>query len=130
MQEVTVSKMELLKILDDNRAKHRRVFEKAIEGYRKEYTAQLERRIADLKAGKTPEEYFRITRPEDHTADYDRVIRMVQMHQEDTLALDEEHFMHYVQDDWVWKRQFLRMSTTYAAAAVHSDYPEFAGDET
>ncbi len=122
---ITVSKTELLERLEENRAKHRTVFEAAVTGYRKEALDRLEHRIKQLKDGKLPDLFINLTVPEDHTRDYDRVIKMVQMHIGDTFELSEGDFGSYVMDDWKWKRQWAYTNSTYAAAAVEQAY----GDE-
>jgi hypothetical protein len=121
-QKITVRKGELLTILQQNRGKHRQVFEAAVEGYREQAMTWLMRTTDQVRAGRTPELSFGHYPPQDHTRDYDRVIRMVQMHAADTLDIDESVFASYVQDDWGWKRQFLDTSNTYAAATVTEVY--------
>lgn len=125
IMEVTVRKLELLKVLQENRAKHRRVFEAALKGYRKEALKQLDELVRELKAGHTPLVRMVLPLPQDHTSDYDRVIRMLGMHVSDDFTLPEQEFAWYVEDDWAWKRQFLSISNSYAAAAVTKDYGEF-----
>jgi hypothetical protein len=125
--EVKVS--ELLKILRANRAKHRQVFEAALEGWRKQAVARVDQASADLKAGKFPSLFISLPLPEDHTRDYDRVIRLVSMHQGETIRLDEQHIAEYVEDDWGWKRQFLTTSSSYAAGATAAAYGTEADTE-
>jgi hypothetical protein len=114
MRTVTLDKDELLDVLRDNRERHRVVFEKAIEGFRERAITELDRRIADLKARKGQVDLFvHLPEPEDHTRDYDRVIRMVEMHQGDTIELDEKAFASYVEDEWSWKREFVGTNSKY-----------------
>jgi hypothetical protein len=122
MQVITVKKTELLAALNENKSKHREVFEAAVTGFRSDVIAWLELRIDDLKAGKIPNLYTQFPTPEDHTRDYDRIIKMVQMHIGDTFELTEKDFQAYVMDDWTWKRQFVNTSHTYAAAATIANY--------
>ncbi len=129
MQQTTVNKAELLKILEENRSKHRRVFEAALSGYQKEALRQLEEKVRALKAGKYPKIYIHLASPEDHTKDYDRIIRMVSMHQGDTIILEEQQFAWYVEDDWQWKRQWATTSNAYASASYVTEYGELPGDE-
>ena len=128
MQETKVLKPELLKILEENRSKHRRVFEAALDGYQKEALRQLEMKVQALKAGKYPKIYLNLPMPEDHTRDYDRIIRMVTMHQEDTVVLDEQQFAQYVEDDWSWKRQWASTSNVYAAGTYKAEYGDLPGE--
>lgn len=121
-QNVTVDKGELLKILRENRNLHREVFEAACEGYRNKAIELLDGYLKELRAGHRPQIAIHLPPPEDHTPDYDRVIRMYEMHLEDKIELDEETFSAYVMDDWSWKRQFLATNSSYAAGAVRKAY--------
>lgn len=125
-QKITVSTEELLAILEANRDKHRTVFEAALAGWRKAALKAVEECHSALERGKIPDLYLaaRLPLPEDHTRDYDRVIRMVNMHQSDRLDMDEQMFASYVQDDWGWKRQWLTTSNSYAAGTVSQAYGE------
>lgn len=129
MQEITVNKEELLAKLRENRAKHRTVFEAALAGWRDEALARLEEKVAALKAGRFPEIKLLVTMPQDHTKDYDRIIMMVEMHTSSTFRLSEYDFQSYVMDDWDWKRQFIKTSSTYAAASVVENYGQDAIDD-
>ena len=72
MESIKVQKADLLKVLRENRAKHRQIFEEAIEGYRKTVIAEFERRLDDAKSGRKINIYFALPQPQDQTKDYDR----------------------------------------------------------
>jgi hypothetical protein len=61
-----------------------------------------------------------MTRPEDHTRDYDRVIAMLERHQGEAIDLLEDDFAMYVQDDWAWKAQFLASNSGYSGKAAEA----------
>lgn len=121
-QVVTVPVGELLGRLRANRDRHRRVFEAALEGYRKEAQARLRSQLRALKAGVPPEIRLILAPPEDHTRDYDRVIAMVEMHTEATLSVGESQFAQYVLDDWGWKGRWLDVANIYAAGTTQTEY--------
>jgi hypothetical protein len=125
----TVRKEELLKILEENRAKHRRVFEAALAGWRKEAIAQVKATEARLLAGKNRSVQISMLMPRDHTADYDRAIRSVRMHTEDKIRLSEQDVAQYVEDDWGWRREFNRSASTYASADFMEVYGVEADDD-
>jgi len=128
--ETTVRKDELIAILRQNRDRHRGVFEAALHGYRERAAELLENKLEDLEAGRTPEIRILLSRPEDHTRDYDRTIKMLEMDTGDTFTLSEPNFARYVMDDWDWKRQWLRMSSQYAADATSREYGDtFEGED-
>jgi hypothetical protein len=122
MMLITVQKDELLEKLEENRRKHRTVFEDALHGYADKMQDILEGYVNDMKRGRIPVIQIGLIRPEDHTRDYDRVIGMLKMHQGDVFELDEDTYRQYVDDDWGWKRQWLATSTEYAAGSVQANY--------
>jgi hypothetical protein len=118
----TVKVDELLTILKANRAVHRTVFEAALEGWQRQARVDVERIATDLAAGRYPKISLNLPLPADHTRDYDRVIRMVTLHQGEEIVLSEEDAAQYIEDDWQWKRQWLSHSSTYAAKSVFDNY--------
>ena len=126
---ITVNKQELLTRMRENRDKHRKVFLDALAGYRAEALTVLEEQVASLRDGKTPEIRFTLSRPADHTRDYDRVIGMLDMDKGSEFTLDEQTYAQYVDDDWAWKRQWLKMSNRYASASTISNYGDAGLDE-
>lgn len=117
MELVRLDKDDLLGILRENREQHRAIFEEALEGYRDEGIRLLEQHIADIRAGKVREVFIRVPRPQDHTSDYDRVIRMLEMSQDDVIEVSEQDFRSYVMDDWAWKQDFLVSNRMYSKTA-------------
>jgi hypothetical protein len=124
MKPINVDKDMLLKVLQENRAKHRTVFEDALTGYSREASKVLQDYLKAIRMGKTPDIHIILDRPEDHTRDYDRVIGMLTMHLGTTFELDETSYKQYVDDDWAWKRQWIDTSNQYAAGSVQAVYGE------
>jgi hypothetical protein len=110
MKEVTVNKQELLTILRQNRADHRAIFEEALDGFARTAERLLQQRLDLLRAGQRRTVQVILPVPEDHTTDYDRAIKMVEMSVGDTLTLAERDFAQYVMDDWGWQREFISNS--------------------
>ena len=78
----------------------------------------MEGHIARIKAGKVVAVQVSLPQPENHTKDYDRVIKMLEMCVNDTVELDEHTFQCYVMDDWTWKRSFLASNSNYSGKAM------------
>jgi hypothetical protein len=110
---ITVDRDELLKILKFNRSKHREIFEKALEGFRKQCIEALERKIEKIKEGKLETVSVNFPIPEDHTQDYDRIIKMIELNIIDEIELAEDESAMYIMDDWAWKRQWSVSNTAY-----------------
>ena len=119
---------DLLDRLEANRAKHRTVFEAALEGWKAQAQAQVDAMAKELSAGRYPELRLNLPLPTDHTRDYDRAIVAVHMHTLPTIELSETDMAHFIQDDWEWKRQWLRMSSSYAAGSVREMYGDDDGE--
>lgn len=120
----TIRKNQLLGILEENRLRHREVFLAAAEGFSQEAKHQLQKWLALVKDGSQRSICIQLEAPRDHTADYDRAIKMVRLHTGDEIRLTEQDVACYIQDDWGWKRSWLANSTAYAAAAVQEYYDD------
>lgn len=118
MNGVTVRKDELVSALEENRKNHRAIFEEAVEGYRKKAIEMLEHHIEEIKEGRVVRVAVHLPQPEDHTDDYDRVLRMLEMSIDDEIEVMEHDFACYVMDNWDWKRQFLTTNSAYSATAM------------
>ena len=119
MDEVTVRKDELLETVRANRDTHRGVFEAALEGWKSEALRTLNNKVPDLEAGRLPALQWMVQAPEDHTRDYDKVIKMLEMSVDDEITLSQAEFTMYVMDQWAWRNQWVtsnsRFSETVAA---------------
>lgn len=51
--------------------------------------------------------------PEDHSKDYDRAIRKIELSVYDQISLSDQEFECYVLNNWDWKDTFLGLSATY-----------------
>lgn len=117
MKTVIVKTDELINIVRENRDNHRSLFEEALEGYRKQAEDILKDHIERIRRGKVSEVRVYMPAPQDHTKDYDRVIKMLEMTlQADqfTVELDQSTFSQYVQDDWSWKDEFVSSYNAYS----------------
>ena len=77
MNEVKVKREELLTKVRANRDAHRSLFLLAQEGYRKLVIEELDKMLADARAGLPIKRSVSLTEPSDHTKDYDRVVAML-----------------------------------------------------
>lgn len=118
METVKIDKVELARVLEENRAQHRAEFEEALEGYKKVATQQLEEQVERIRAGKIFQVQVVLPLPQDHTEDYDRVIRQCEMSVEAELVLTDHEFQCYVMDDWSWKKQFTATNSAYSNLSV------------
>ncbi len=115
---VTVKKKDLLDTIRRNRDHHHSQFVETMEGYRETVIKRVEQTLTGLRAGGNfdPYEFNRLTPPQDHTKDYDRVIRMLEMSTSDEITCTEKQFNQYVLDEWTWKDEFSTSNALYSKA--------------
>lgn len=115
MREVRISSSKLRKIIQKNRSQHRGIYEQAMDGYTKAAVGFFEKELKKAKDGKRFQTYFSEPMPEDHTEDYDTVIEMIDLSEDDSVKLSNAEFRQYVKDEWGWKQQFTATSSNYLA---------------
>jgi hypothetical protein len=117
MQSIKVDKAKLITTLEENRTKHRKIFEEACEGYQKAVIKELEAQLKRAKEGIRRSMLISIPAPVDQTKEYDRAIGMLKMSVDTEVLLSERDYQCYVLDDWDWKQKFLTSSRPYSQAA-------------
>lgn len=119
MKDTLMSREELLVALRKNRETHQDTYTKAVEGYRQKAAEVIERALEDVKNGgfHDPWALSRLPVPEDHSADYDTAIAMLEVDRRNELLLDERSFRRFVRDEWEWKREWAQTSAIYTDAA-------------
>lgn len=118
MRTVKVKRLDLLDRIAKNRTAHRDLFLKAQEGYRADVIEELDRMLKDARDGKIIRRSIDLAEPQDHTADYDRVIDMLTMSQDAIIEIGAVEFDQYVRDNWAWTAFANATNTMYAAKAL------------
>ena len=111
MMKFPVAKLK--EAIQKNRDNHRNTFEKAQIKYREMAVAELERGIADAKAGRKIMRSLSLVEPFDQTKDYDRVLSMLSMTSDENIVLSEQQYSQYILDQWSWKAQFDMTNSNY-----------------
>ena len=115
--QTKVQKSELIQAIKANREKHVTIVKEAQEGYKKEIIALLEKMLIAAREGKRVSHKIDLIMPVSHLDDYDRVLRMLEMSDEDVIIIEEYEFGKYVHDQWEWKRNFLQANRGYSFGA-------------
>lgn len=118
MSPVTVDRNNLILIVKGNRDRHRETFVKACAVFKERAIAQIEDLVSQIKAGKVRSLHIPLPVPEEHTEDYDRALRMLDMHTGSTIELTEDAYRCLVDDEWGWRHSFLSNTVAYT-----SEYP-------
>jgi hypothetical protein len=113
MDQVKVAKDHVYCIVEENRKKHRAEFEKALEGWKSACILVLESNLEALRSGRAQRVFINEPPPEDHTRDYDRVLRMLEMSVEDEVVLPAQSFEQFVLDEWGWKEAWAATTSKY-----------------
>jgi len=113
MNTVTVKKDGLLAIVKENREAHRAQFEKAVDGYREDALIALEQHIKRIKGGSLKRISILMPTPVDMTSEYDKAIKMLEMHIEDTIQLDDATARCLVLNDWDWTERVTTTNSGY-----------------
>lgn len=115
MNIVTVKKDRLLTALQENRETHVDIFDKAQVAYRAAMIEELERGLAEAKAGKKIKRAFNLPLPEEHTDDFDTAIEMIDWEVGDEVELEHQEFEQYVLNKWRWAASFAGNTQSYVA---------------
>ena len=115
MKQISVDKKTLLEIIHKNRNEHRSIFLEAQKKFRDVAIAALDRSLKLARKGWFFElrQISVLVAPEDHTADYDRAISMLEMSVDKTIAISDQEFMHFVQDIWNWSQGWAASNMRY-----------------
>jgi hypothetical protein len=115
MDQVRVKKNELLAIVKKNRAEHRELFLKAQDGFRARAIEELDDMLKAARDKKEVRLFVGLTAPQDHTAEYDRSIHMLEMSQDEIVEIDEGTFAQLVRNEWSWFAQTNLINSTYSS---------------
>lgn len=111
----TVKKADLIKKVEENLAKHKKIVAEAKAGYLKKAAAAVEKKLADLKAGKVVSLDFNLRRPADYTEVYTNSLEMLRWNTAEEVELEADEFRQLVRDQWDWTSDFLHTNASYSA---------------
>jgi hypothetical protein len=128
---MSFKKEEVIEILRENRAEHQKIYDEAIEGYRKKLVEALDKAIKMIEEKRDELEEKRLPKP--HLKDwplnglnvpgnslneYDTVLEMLQLTPDETIVLDQDQYNCYMKDNWHWMKDFLMSNSAYSSSAV------------
>jgi hypothetical protein len=113
----TVRRLDLLVTLSQNREAHKKIFEEALGGYKKEMIRLLCKMLKDVRKGKRVHHMINLPIPQNMTDQYDTVMKMLEMGTQDEVKLSSSDFRCFVEDKWDWKQNFLLSNARYSNTA-------------
>ncbi len=86
-------------------------YQKSVKSFKKQIALEMD---AVAKKNKNYSfQYMKNRYPEDHTDDYNGVIRKLELTVGDTVELDNTEFEQYVRNRWSWRTSFLATNSSY-----------------
>ena len=115
MQEVKIKREALLAAVKANRDQHRKTFLLACKGFRTKAIQELDIMLKEAQDGELIRTSLSLPTPSDHTSDYDREIRMLEMCDDPVVELSAHEFDMYVMDNWNWKAHESNVTAMYCS---------------
>lgn len=115
MDTLKVSKGKLLEILKGNRDSHRKTFLEAQNVYRKAVITELDSMLEAAQSGLPIRKHVNLAAPEDHTADYEEMIGLLELATDDLVDISQQEYKNYAMDKWAWNIKAKRLNDAYAA---------------
>ena len=137
-RETLVDRIELLRVLKENREKHRQQHEAAVSGYvdsarstlEKEHAKALKEvedafekaseRLKEFDPEKTDDNFvicrpisFRMPVPRSHDDAYEQAIQMINWDTREAVTLTATEFRSFVMNIWDWTEEFAVTSSRY-----------------
>lgn len=111
MFEVKMLTNSLLSIVEENRKLHEENYNKAVEAWKIQLKdashAVIDSIGDDVESIKNSKAHLsRISSPEEHLDDYDKIIGMLRNHRDEFIVLDEDAYDNYVNDNWRWSHSY------------------------
>lgn len=111
---VTCDKEEILAKLRSNLEQHSKLVVEARDGYVKRASAELQKRLDQVKSGKINGLSLQLRAPKDYSSVYRTSIAMLEAHKDSTIVLTATVFRQLVEDEWDWSGDFFGSNSLYS----------------
>lgn len=118
MQTVKINRLKLLEIMEANRDTHVSDFNEAMIKYREAAIAEMKANLKKAQKGGVIEHYIGADKPQSYESNYNTVINMLKLSEEEVVTLSANEFTQYVEDEWGWKGHFNSTVSNYAVAGA------------
>jgi hypothetical protein len=115
--------------LQNNRAEHEKIYKESVEGYRKKlkealqkYHDVIDEKLLELSEKELPNPYVEnpaghLRVPGNSLKEYDTVLEMLELTEDETIILDQDQYNCYMKDNWYWMKEFLTTNSAYSVSA-------------
>lgn len=119
VDRISANRQSVVEALKKNRTEHQRLFNEAVNVYRKQATQVLEESLPRLRnqSNDNPQIIQLPDPPENWIRVYDSYIGLFEMSSEPTIMMSVENYSAFIQDNWSWKQRFLDSIEPYSASA-------------
>lgn len=118
MKSVKVSKTNLLKSLLENARNHERNVIELRDERGNQIVSWMEVSLDNLAVRGIAPKMKHFPEVPDHSSDYQRAIKMVELSEDDVIELSASEFDQYVMDNWSFKHDLFSTSQFYGKALV------------
>jgi hypothetical protein len=119
MNAIKMNRLELLKIVQENKTKHIAEYLEAVVDYKK---LVLQIATENLHVARTADmkQFLKIkahpSAPNSYEDSYKRAIRMLELSIDEVIEIEEDVFNQLVLDEWSWKRGFSASNAMYKSS--------------
>ena len=119
---VKVNRKNLIEKLKENRGKHKKEYDEAVEAYQAACVKELQDALKKVRGWKTAADYDAVQvynhLPAHHLKAYDRVLASLEMSVDEDLVITAEQISQFVMDEWNWSESFRSTANIYKTAAA------------
>lgn len=117
--QISVPVEKLLSTLKANRESHIGDYSDAVVEYREQVKEGLSSRLAELDSLQDPKTFLahNLKCPVTYQHVYDRVIKMLEMTDKESVQINGKQFAEWVEDQWDWSHDFNENTVAYSLAA-------------
>ena len=108
MSRINVKRKDLIEVLKANRDTHASEYEEAYLGYKQLCVEALQAKLEQINANDEFDMYFNdlMSAPENHVEDYQDVIEMLELSEDDKLSIGMDEYKKYYKNDWSWSHNW------------------------
>jgi len=122
MEKLTVHKQNLIDVLVENRDKHQKEYELALEGYKMSAIEQLKAKLKEFNKSETFDPNWKNLH-ESHVKEYDDTIDMLKVVNDDYILISMGEYLRFYKNEWQWANNWNFMNTGYVG--IGSTSPKF-----
>lgn len=114
MKNVNVDKIELIRILTENRAIHIKEYAEMMIEYKKEIIAECQK-LQEFNMAATSDFKKRLTssEPVSNEQEYDTILSMLSMSIDSNISLSTNEYTQYVLNEWFFTNSFEMSKSAY-----------------